>query len=192
MYLTDQFLKEIWHDSFAKSGKAWLKVTTGSMEPLVKPGEMILIQKVQPRSINFGDIVVFEAHGLFVAHRVIKKYISNRRMFFLQKGDNGGQAMEIPEEGVIGKVIAIEKINGQVLRTDRGIGRYINYLLSCLFYIPFCLSSLIAKGLKKIPQIYCLKWPYRLVNKLFNLLCRGITNLLITIIWPGQEKKLKS
>jgi len=82
MHLTDEFLKDIWCDSFAKNGQAWLRVTTGSMGPLVKPGEKILIKKVQPQSIDFGDIVIFEVHDLFVAHRVLKKRVANGRMFF--------------------------------------------------------------------------------------------------------------
>lgn len=184
MHLSDEFLKDLWQDSFAKNGKAWLRVTTGSMEPLIKPGELILIKKkIRPESINFGDLIVFEADGFFVAHRVIKKYFSDGKIFFLQKGDKGGQAMEIPEEWIIGKVVAIEKIKGSLIRTDKGSGRYINYLFGGLSYLQFYFHNSIAIRTKPISKIHCLKRFYPLFKKPFNLFYQGIVSLLIGVIW---------
>ncbi|MDI6891163.1 MAG: signal peptidase I [Thermodesulfovibrionales bacterium] len=183
MHLTDEFLKDLWQVFFAKNGKAWLRVTTSSMEPSIKPGELILIEKTQPESINFGDLIVFEADGLFVAHRVIKKYFSDGKLFFLQKGDKGGQAMEIPEEWLLGKVVAIEKIKGLLIRTDKGSGRYINYLFGWLSYLQFYFYNSIANRIKPISRIHCLKRFYPLFKKPFNLFHQGITSLLINVIW---------
>jgi signal peptidase I len=183
MHLTDEFLKDLWQDSFAKNGKAWLRVTTGSMEPLVKPGEMILIEKVKPQSIIFGDIIIFEVHELFVAHRVIKKRVAAGQIFFLQKGDKGGQAMEIPEEWIIGKVVAIEKVKGLLIRIDKGFGKYINYLLGWFSYLQFYFHNSIINRIKPISRIHCLKRFYPLFKKPFNLFYQGITSLLINVIW---------
>ena len=195
MHLTDEFLKEIWCEAFAKNGKGWLRVTTGSMEPLVKPGEMILIEKVQPRYINFGDIIVFEVHGLFVAHRVIKRYFLDGQLFFLQRGDKGGQVMEIPEDWVIGKVIAIEKINGFLIKLDEGLGKYANYVFGYFSYLHFFFYNFFINKLKIMPKIHYLKGFYCLFKKPFNLFYQSITVLLIIAVWLRQRwgsKKAKA
>ena len=187
MHLTDEFLKDIWCEFLAKNSQAWLRVTTGSMEPLVKPGEKILIKKVQPQSLAFGDIVIFEVHDLFVAHRVMKKRVSNGRMFFLQKGDKGDRAMEIPEDWVIGKVVAIEKIKGPPIELDKGLGRYINYVFGCLSLLSVSFYDLVTYKFKFIPKIHYLKRFYGLFKGSYNFFYRGIITLLMSALWLRQK-----
>jgi signal peptidase I len=183
MHLTDEFLKEIWCDSFIKNGKGWLRVITNSMEPLIKPGEMILIEKIQPQHVSFGDIIIFQVHDVFVAHRVIRKYLIDSRLFFLQKGDKGGHAMEIPEDWVIGRVIAIEKVNGLSIKLDGGLGRYVGYIFGIISYLRVSFSNKIPNSIKKILRIKIIKEIYYT----FKNYVKGTATIMIDIIFVCKK-----
>jgi len=95
--------------------------------------------------------------------------------------------MEIPEDWVLGKVVAIEKIKGQSIRLDKGLGRYINYVFGCLSLLSFYFYDLITYKLKFIPKIHYLKRFYGLFKGSFNLFYQGIATFLMGIIWLRQK-----
>jgi len=181
-HLTDEFLKEIWCDAFARRGRAWLRVTTGSMEPLINPGEMILIEKTEPQSIVFGDIILFQVHDIFVAHRVLKKYVKDGRFYFLQKGDKGGYAMEVPEDWITGRVTAIEKASGRLIELDKGYGRFIGTSFAILSCLQFYFYERLQVRLKSKTDIKYAKSIYSFFKKLHTLLYRGIATVLVNSI----------
>ena len=55
----------------ASFGAARLPVTGSSMFPALCPGDLLDLRR--PDVIQDGDIVVFERHGQFVAHRVVSQ-----------------------------------------------------------------------------------------------------------------------
>lgn len=83
-------------------------VLTGSMDPAIKEGEVILIKKVDPTTIQVGDIITYQSTqgmlaGQNITHRVTA--ISNQgQLLFTTKGDaNSAQDNE---------AVTVEKIKG--------------------------------------------------------------------------------
>ncbi|WDV45642.1 signal peptidase I [Clostridiaceae bacterium M8S5] len=81
-------------------------VATGSMEPIIYPGDVAIIKELGKSTPNIGDIIQFEKKGVFICHRVIgTKNISNQ-IQYITKGDNNTIADIDP--------VAIENIKGKV------------------------------------------------------------------------------
>jgi len=76
-------------------------VATGSMEPTIEPGDMIVFHEQE--NYEVGDIVVFEAEN-FVTHRIIE---TTENGFITQGDANNTDDGEILRELVIGKVVFI-------------------------------------------------------------------------------------
>ena len=96
-------------------------VVSGSMEPQIHKGDLLFVMGREPENIKNGtiidkdgDIIVFNAHGLWptaplepIVHRVIGKYQIGDTWYFETKGDANSipDAAAIPESRVIGVVI---------------------------------------------------------------------------------------
>ncbi|MGB4303480.1 MAG: signal peptidase I [Syntrophomonadaceae bacterium] len=84
-------------------------IVSGSMLPVIKVGDVIIVQKVPPEQVQTGDIIQFKAENIRVAHRVIDIKEENKQRVLITKGDNNQSADTDPvlPEQVIGKVIGI-------------------------------------------------------------------------------------
>lgn len=94
---------------------AILVVLTGSMEPTIKSGEMIIIK--EKTDYNVDDIVTYkEDRNFFVTHRIINKYENK----YETKGDNNN---------LIDETIDKDQIEGKVIYHSKVCGFFILYLL---------------------------------------------------------------
>jgi len=84
-------------------------IVSGSMLPVIKVGDVIIVQKVPPEQVQTGDIIQFKTENIRVAHRVIDIKEENKQRVLITKGDNNQSADTDPvlPEQVIGKVIGI-------------------------------------------------------------------------------------
>ena len=83
-------------------------VLSGSMEPAIPTGSILVSRPVTPDSINVGDIVTFSGSGRdrFITHRVTAIGQPNG-IVFTTKGDanNAEDPYTVPAENVVGKVL---------------------------------------------------------------------------------------
>ncbi len=88
----------------------WQVVTvlSGSMEPAIPTGSILVSRPVTPDEINVGDIITFSGYGRdrFITHRVIAIERTNG-LVFTTKGDanNAEDPYRVPAENVVGKVL---------------------------------------------------------------------------------------
>lgn len=79
-------------------------VVSGSMEPEIPVGSLILVAPVQPESVVEGDIIAFESADSVVTHRVVE----NKKLEgeLITKGDANEKEdiRPVPYAGVIGLV----------------------------------------------------------------------------------------
>ena len=107
-------------------------VVSGSMEPNIHKGDLLFIQGVDPEDIEIGDVIVYDAHGLWwgapedpIVHRVVDIEEDDDKLYFITKGDaNELKDKEpVPENRVLGKVVGRIPYVGwvKIILTDYGL-----------------------------------------------------------------------
>lgn len=75
-------------------------ILTGSMEPQIKPGDMVIIQKMKTEEdinhLKEGDIINYKRQNITITHRIQKVNIDKAgNRSFITKGDNNSSADDI-------------------------------------------------------------------------------------------------
>lgn len=84
-------------------------VITGSMEPAIKPCDIVIIHEQE--NYQVGDIVIYKAHS-YITHRIVAKTDDG----YITQGDaNNVDDGEILKSQVVGKVIRIIPQVGKVI-----------------------------------------------------------------------------
>jgi signal peptidase I len=86
-----------------------MTVLTGSMRPMIQPGDMVVDERIPASRIRVGDIVTFqEPHGTrTITHRVRKIGISEGQARVTTRGDANDtvEKWQIPVDGEVGRVV---------------------------------------------------------------------------------------
>lgn len=102
-------------------GMAFLCVTTGSMEPTINSGELIIIREKDKYLEN--DIVTYlDDDGFLITHRIVN--IDEDKM--ITKGDNNN--LNDPE-------VQMKNIQGKVILHSKLLGVFVIYILKPLIFI---------------------------------------------------------
>ena len=104
-------------------------VASGSMEPTINVGDVVIVKKCGSNDIEINDIIEYTRKDYSVIHRVIDKYQKDGTFYFITKGDNnnGADSDPVSEEMLKGKVIArIPYIALPTIWLDRLSGRQAN------------------------------------------------------------------
>lgn len=90
-------------------------VVSGSMQPKIPIGSLILVKPVMPETIAVGDVIAFQSEDSVITHRVIKNKVVEGK--FTTKGDaNAEEDMnDVPYAAVIGKVTFHCPLLGELL-----------------------------------------------------------------------------
>lgn len=83
-------------------------IVTGSMEPMIYAGDMVLIKVLPPEEIKIGDVIQYKSNDAFIFHRVIDIVEEKKRgSLYRTKGDNNTIADLEPVEpkDIYGKVV---------------------------------------------------------------------------------------
>lgn len=87
-------------DYFELFGYSIFNVATGSMEPVIKQNDIIIVKKEKDYNIN--DIVTFKSENSYITHRIIS---INKDSIITQGDNNNTEDMAISKQNVVGKVI---------------------------------------------------------------------------------------
>jgi signal peptidase I len=84
-------------------------IQTGSMKPVIEPGDVVIVAKVPSSAIKLGDIIEYRnvEDKINIVHRVIEVRGKGERLAFITKGDNNNTPDfdPVPSQNVIGRVI---------------------------------------------------------------------------------------
>jgi signal peptidase len=99
-----------------------------SMEPTLLPGDLAIVTHVYPRSLQVGDIIVYDKLmdslqstpsqiSTPTLHRIVRIVVLNNQRLFVTKGDNNPDedSWLVPESGIMGKVVFIVPYVGNIL-----------------------------------------------------------------------------
>jgi len=85
-------------------------VGSGSMHPTLEPGDLILVQGIEPSKIQVGDVIIFHQttdYDNLIIHRVVNIKTEDGEIFFTTKGDANSASIwweeRIPASYVVGR-----------------------------------------------------------------------------------------
>lgn len=92
---------------------------TGSMEPVISPGDVVINEEIKPSTARVGDIVTFrdpEEQTKMLTHRVVSKRRAGTHLWFVTQGDanNTREHWRVPADGQIGRVAYVVPWVGHV------------------------------------------------------------------------------
>src|SRR5690606_16005627 len=102
-------------------------VLTGSMEPAISPGDVVVAERIAPLDATPGDVVLFRDPAdqtRTVAHRVVRLGRDGDHVRFLTRGDanRSGERWRVAADGSIGRVIYTVPLVGHAAALAGRIG----------------------------------------------------------------------
>ena len=89
-------------------------IATGSMEPMIKPGDVILVKKITDMEginlLKVGDVMQFKRGSILITHRIVEiKESEKEEISYRTKGDNnsGADAELVKPEDVKGTIVYV-------------------------------------------------------------------------------------
>lgn len=95
-------------------------VATGSMEPAIQVGDVVIVCRADPDKLQVGDIIRYRCDGYTVIHRIVARQdgVDGQALSFTTQGDsnNGPDTAPVSPEQVMGKVVlTVPKVGGLTL-----------------------------------------------------------------------------
>ena len=124
-------------------------VLSGSMEPAIGTGDVVIVEPISPRRARVGDVVTFSdprSSARLITHRVRSSRRRGRRIDFVTKGDanNTVERWRIPADGVISRVrYRVPEVGRLALLTRRRGG-----------LVLFVLAPLLLLGVREVARIW--------------------------------------
>lgn len=84
-------------------------IATGSMKPMINPGDITLNKRVNTDSLNIGDVIQFKRGGILISHRIVDLVENNNEFYFKTKGDNNSFADS--------ELVSPKQVKGKVIKT---------------------------------------------------------------------------
>lgn len=106
-------------------------VMSGSMEPALPVGSVVVIKRVNPEDVKVGDVIAFQTGESKTMHRVIEKVVENGFFHFKTKGD----ANEDPDPWIVKP----EDVSGTLLLTIPYYGYLIHFAGTPIGFVLFIL-----------------------------------------------------
>jgi len=140
------------------AGHSFFKVVTGSMEPSISVGELILTKRVDMDAIEIGDVVSFRSKspqmiGRIITHRVVDITENEEGGILLVTKGDANLSMDgyyVSEQNMIGKVIwqsGESPISGIMTFLSNKFG-----FLACIAFPALLISTLILRDNVKSMQ----------------------------------------
>lgn len=103
------------------------RISSGSMAPLLEPGDRVVVRGLSGRRPAAGDLVLFRSEAGATIHRVIGWRRVGGRRLLLERGDANPRAAYLEPSACLGRVVAIEK-DGARLSVDGPAGRVCRWI----------------------------------------------------------------
>ena len=113
-------------------------ILTGSMEPTVKVGDIILSKEAKPDELEVGDVVTFkgesgELRDKIVTHRIQSVYRENGQLYVVTKGDaNTANDPAIRAEAIMSVMKYKVPLLGSVFKVINTPVGFLLLIVSCM------------------------------------------------------------
>lgn len=97
-----------------------LTVLTGSMEPEIYPGDMVVIHRQSDYAVGDTITYVVEDGKSSVTHKIIRSYVESGTTYYITQGINNNTEDEFP--------VAKSQVAGKVVLIIPGLGTFLEWL----------------------------------------------------------------
>jgi hypothetical protein len=97
----------------------WLPVLSGSMGPLLIPGDEVLILPCSWKCCGTGDIIIFRQGLSLFVHRMIFRGRFFQKVLIFQKGDAMERGGFIPPDSIVGRCARRRRGGKELLLDDK-------------------------------------------------------------------------
>ncbi len=108
-------------------------ILSGSMEPELTVGDLIIVKEVDEDKLNIGDIISYRDGSNVVTHRIIKINTVNGTKQYITKGDHNN----VEDSGTL----TIGSIEGKVIGKLAYIGKFILFMKNKYVLITLAVVS---------------------------------------------------
>ena len=115
-------------------------ITTSSMEPDIKTGDVVICQKTDAKDLKEGDVIIFNKNGEVITHSIIKIETNDEINYYITKGDNN--TLEDNEK------VEENQIKGKMVIKIPKMGNFIKALSNNIFLLIILLVILILSFIK--------------------------------------------
>jgi len=164
--LDPRLLSEMWVEVLERKGRMWGEVYSGSMRPLIRVQDRVLVCQVELERVRVGDIVLFWSGRQLVAHRVLLRWRNRGAWVLLQKGDFNLGAAIVQADSVLGRVEAVKR-DDRVVDLLAGGSRWVQVALA-LYGLGLLSLRLVLRLLSHLPGLNDLE--QRLMGEWVHLL----------------------
>lgn len=119
--------------------KAYI-ITTNSMEPKIKVGDIVIAKTVKEKDLKSGDVITFWQDHEVITHRIVRIEEGEDNNYYITKGDNNN----IEDS----KKVAYEQIEGKSILTIPYLGKFVGILENRIIFLIILLVLLILCFLK--------------------------------------------
>lgn len=152
LFLTGIMIKaKIYNEQAEIFGYKLFVVLTGSMEPNLGVGDLIVVKNIDPKDIQIDDVITFKSISSenIITHR-IKGISTEDGLKFITKGDanNIEDPNMVSSEKIIGKVKFDVPIIGNILKTIQANGKAVLIILSAIIFF-----AILIKNIKRIKAL---------------------------------------
>src|SRR5699024_199222 len=112
-----------------------MTVLTGSMEPMLEPGDLIIVKSIDPTEVKVDDVITYKnSQNTMITHRIVDLNLQDGEVFFETKGD----ANNVKDEGNVQS----DQLVGSLLFFIPKAGYLVNFFksstgITTLLVIPF-------------------------------------------------------
>jgi signal peptidase len=130
-------------------------VLSGSMEPTISTGDVVVVKTISPLDAKVGDVVSFrdpENAARLLSHRVTEMHVGPQGVAFVTKGDanTGVEHWQVAANGTIGKVeYHVPKLGYLTNRIGSKFGRLLFVVVPILLLAALELRRLWSKDPKE-------------------------------------------
>jgi signal peptidase len=127
------------------------RVSSGSMEPTLSKGDVILVKKVPMSDIKKNDIITYKSRegqmeGEMITHRVIEEpKVNNGSFFFQTKGDADGATLD--------PVVTDEQVQGMFVKKVPFIDKLYSFFFTPYGLIAFIFVIILLFGYEMVSLI---------------------------------------
>ncbi|MGF2618187.1 signal peptidase I [Rossellomorea vietnamensis] len=89
-------------------------IATGSMEPMVRPGDVVLVKKMDGNKAMVGDVIQFQRDNILISHRIIEITEDDGKKAYVTKGDNNSSQDS--------SLVAPQQIKGEIIQVVPKLG----------------------------------------------------------------------